>query len=89
MTHPSVGDPLAALDGAHRLPTQPVAGLPAVAAEIRGLHRVVMAPGGVVVCDHCCLNRIGERRFSCVGGHNHRFSSAPCKTLAILERFGQ
>ena len=62
--------------------------LEAIAGEIRRLHRVVMAPGGVEVCDHCCLNRIGERRFSCLGRHDHRSRSAPCETLAILERFG-
>lgn len=64
------------------------ASLHSLAAAIRALHRVVIGPGGVKVCEHCCLNKIGQRRFSCYGHHQHPTPAAPCATLAALEEFG-
>ncbi|OKH79744.1 hypothetical protein EB73_34835 [Mycobacterium sp. SWH-M3] len=64
------------------------ASMHALAAAIRTLHRVVLGPGGIKVCEHCCLNKIGERRFSCYGQHQHPSATAPCATLAALEEFG-
>lgn len=53
--------------------------------EIRTLHHVITAPGGLRFCEHCCLNRVAERRFSCRANHTHRLGTAPCPTLAILQ----
>lgn len=54
-------------------------------AAIRELHKVIIAPGGIRFCTHCCLNKISERRFSCYGNHIHTMHEAPCPTLAIVE----
>lgn len=64
------------------------ASMHALAAAIRALHRVVAGPGGIKVCEHCCLNKIGDRRLSCYGQHQHPSPTAPCATLAALEEFG-
>jgi hypothetical protein len=64
------------------------AALRVVAAQIRALHQVIIGTGGVELCEHCCLNGIRERRFSCYDHHDHRRWSAPCPTLAVLEQLG-
>lgn len=63
-----------------------LAALQILAAQIRALHRVITAPNGILLCDHCCLNAIRHRRFSCLERHDHR--AGPCPTLDILERLG-
>jgi hypothetical protein len=86
VTHASVCDPMAAAPagGADPLfmlvPAVTCAALQAVAADIRAL---VIAPGGVAVCEYWCLDRIGEPRFSCVGRHDHRSGSNPCDRLPL------
>ncbi|OHV03698.1 hypothetical protein [Mycobacterium talmoniae] len=63
------------------------AALKVLAGELRALHKVIEAPGGITLCDHCCLNGVRERRFSCSGHHDHH-NGAPCPTLRIVERLG-
>lgn len=55
--------------------------------EILDLHQVITLPDGRTYCDHCCLNRIGERKFSCFDTHDHDRLAA-CPTRAVLVRFG-
>ena len=59
-----------------------------LAARLRALHTVVLTPGGVELCEHCCLNRIQQRRLVCSQHHGHNADAAPCDTLAILALFG-
>lgn len=51
---------------------------------IRALHRIAIGADGIPFCEHCCLNRIAERRFACYANHTHLAGLAPCETLAIL-----
>lgn len=56
--------------------------------RLRTLHTVVLTPGGVPLCEHCCLNRIQQRRLACSQHHRHHIDTAPCETLALLARLG-
>lgn len=66
----------------------PLGQLTALVTRLRELHNVVMAPDDVAVCEHCCVNRVGDRRFSCRSQHGHRSQSHPCPTLALLAELG-
>lgn len=56
--------------------------------RLRALHTVVLTPGGVALCEHCCFNRIQQRRLACSQHHRHDIDTAPCETLALLSRLG-
>lgn len=75
-------------EGDHTPGANETASMHSLAAAIRALHHVVIGPGGIKVCEHCCLNKIGDRRLSCYGHHQHPSPTAPCATLAALEEFG-
>lgn len=64
----------------------PAAHVDAIRA-IMDLHQVITLPDGRTYCAHCCLNRIGERKFSCFDTHDHERLAA-CPTRAELVRFG-
>lgn len=53
--------------------------------EIRALHHTITAHEGIQYCDHCCLNKIGQRRFPCRDNHTHTPNNAACPTTAILD----